>query len=263
MFADQLILGQIACEVKKIEAKLDHPDTGLVEIKKEIREIEDILEKLSFPILGEIKCEVEQIEAKLDNPVTGLVEIKREIRGIEKALDRLNLSAVLASILREVRAIEAKLDNPLTGLVEIKQEIIEITAVLNSLFFAMVQTSGPVLRRSDVNSVVVAVLNNTAVAQAVIITVFTFEPQCPKIPVAGSPLAVMIEPFCSFTGAFDVTANNNFEVQVKANVDRGIYAFASGRSEAADDPVFPSDLVGANVVLSSDFRPQFTGLNDC
>jgi len=256
-------LFSIKCEVEKIEAKLDHPETGLVEIKREIRGIIHALEKFDLPFLQDIKCEVEQIEAKLDHPTTGLVEIKREIRDILKFLNKLDLSAVLTDISREVAAIEAKLDNPATGLVEIKNEIADILNTGSEFAFAMVRTTGPFVRREGLNSVVVVVLNNTSVTQTVTVTVFTFEPQCPKIPVAGSPLTVALEPFCSFTGAFDVTANNNYEVQVESQTGRGIFAFAAGRPEAATDPVFPGALFGSHVALDADFIPQLTVEADC
>ncbi|SFG09201.1 hypothetical protein SAMN05660649_00642 [Desulfotomaculum arcticum] len=256
------IISDIRCEVKMIEDKLDHPDTGLVEIKREIRDIEKKLDTIKYPSLEDIKCEVKKIEAKLDHPATGLVEIKKEIREIEKILKQLGVvTAILVDIKREVRAIEAKLDDPQTGLVEIKREIGDIQNTLNMQFSTTIRTSGPVQRRINVNSVVVVALNNTNTLQTVTITVFIFDPDSPKVPAPGSPITVVIEPFSSFTGVFDVTAKQNFEVQVESKVGMGIFLFAAGRSQKANDPVFPSTQVGANTILNADFVPQFMMTN--
>ncbi len=210
--------------------------------------------------LRQIKCEVRKIEDKLDHPDTGLVEIKREIRSIENKLGFQNIPAgILDDILCEIRRIEDKLDHPTTGLVEIKREIRSIENKLGIPVSELVRvrTSGPVQRRLDVNSVIVVALNNTDVSQSVTISVFGFEPQCPKINVPNSPFTVVIEPQCSHTEVFDVTVSNNFEVQIEAEVSQGIFVYAGGRNETAEEPVFPSTLVGANIVLNAAFTPQF------
>ena len=213
--------------------------------------------------LRQIKCEIQRIEDKLDQPDTGLAEIKREIRAIISKLRSIRIpSGILQEILFEVRRIEDKLDHPTTGLVEIKREIRVIEKVLDAPFsLVKLRTSGPVPRRTGTNSIVVVVLNNTCAPQTVTINVFGFEPQCPKFDVPGSPLTVTIDPACSFSAAFDVTVSNNFEVQVKTNIDKGILVWSGGRSEPATSPVFPSRLFGVNIVLNALFIQQL--LEDC
>jgi archaellum component FlaC len=223
------LLEQIRAEVAAIEAKLDNPHTGLVEIK----------------------TEVAAIEAALASPHTGLVEIKTEVAAIEAALASPHNG--LAEIKTEVAAIEAAVANPHTGLAEIKAEIVQILGLVGG--GALVRTSGPVDSGNGAHSILVTVLNNTALPQTVTINVFNATPPGPKANVTGSPVTVILGLSGSTTQKFDISGVDVFEVQVTASSPTGILLFAAARTEAVTAPIPASHFLPENTILNEDFVP--------
>jgi len=150
-----VLLHSIDGTVNSIEDKLDDPDTGLAEIKAEIRVIEG---NVTSPIFGlaAIKAVIEELElgvdltpvlTRLDDPLTGLEEIKREVRLIEEAVLALDLEIDLTLIITQLGVIKGMLADPATGLVEIKAEIASIEAKIDALVLEV--DLAPVLIRLD------------------------------------------------------------------------------------------------------------------
>lgn len=245
----QFGLREIKREIKAIEDKLDSPSWGLIEIKNEIKEIEN---KLDHPEtgLGHIKKEIRDIEDKLDSPSFGLMEIKNELKEIENKLD--NPNGGLPDIKMEIRDIEAKLDSPNFGLAEIKREIREIEEKLDRLVPPSgdgVLTTGPVVADNTASSLVVKVENVTNATITVVVTVFDIG-TCPNPRTVFATTTLTIQAKCARSFIFDKPP---LEYEVQFSGPAGSFtAWTATRTQGRAAPLTASVFIASNTFRHSE-----------
>ena len=192
-----------------MQAALNDPCTGLLEIKNEVRDI----------------------ECKLDNPEYGLAEIKREVRDIEDKLD--NPEYGLAEIKAEVRQIlEECCDGNGNGPVDEEA-----------------QTSGPMFKANQASSVIVQVLNYFSESVEVSISVLNLPLSGTKEDVPGSPVTVTIDADETFAQAFDISDSVAYEVQIFTDNPQWVRYWSGSRTQPANVALTASTILPENIVL--------------
>jgi len=161
--------------------------------------------------------------------------------GFDSFICKISLSQ-LDNIETEVNDIEVKLDNPDFGLESIKEGINSIEAKL----YPDTLTTGPVVRDKHADSLIIVLLNNTAVAKAVTFYVYNIK-KSPSTVVLEK--TVNIEPGSS---RIFICSSPPLIYEIRfTGIVQGIYALTATRKQDFSDSLRKSTLISANTFSHS------------